>query len=147
LLSRADANTNLSETSSYDALNRLTSATLALSPTPLVKSFSYNVLGNLTSKSDVGTYTYPAAGAPQPHAVMSVSGGSISATFSYDPNGNQTAGLGRTIGYTSSNLPATSRRARAPSASVTIPIASASGRTPPRAPRSTSTPLVSKSNG
>ena len=37
---------------------------------------------------------------------MSVSGGSISATFSYDANGNQTAGLGRSIVYTSYNKPA-----------------------------------------
>jgi hypothetical protein len=44
---------------------------VALSPTPLVKSFAYNAIGNLTAKSDVGTYTYPAAGQPRPHAVTS----------------------------------------------------------------------------
>ncbi len=48
----------------YDNLNRLTSATVALTPTPLVKSFSYSAIGNIVSKSDVGTYTYPAAGQP-----------------------------------------------------------------------------------
>jgi RHS repeat-associated protein len=37
---------------------------------------------------------------------MSVSGGTISATFTYDPNGNQTSGLNRTIAYTSYNKPA-----------------------------------------
>ena len=37
---------------------------------------------------------------------MSVSGGSISATFAYDQNGNQTSGLGRSIVYTSYNKPA-----------------------------------------
>ena len=37
---------------------------------------------------------------------MSVSGGSISATFTYDANGNQTSGLGRSIVYTSHNKPA-----------------------------------------
>ncbi len=54
----------------------------------------------------MGTYSYPAAGSPRPHAVTSVSGGTISTTFAYDANGNQTAGLGRTIGYTSFNKPA-----------------------------------------
>jgi RHS repeat-associated protein len=105
-LSRSDANTNLSESFVYDGLNRLTSATVNLTPTPLAKTFSYSPIGNMLTKSDVGTYSYPAAGSPQPHAVMSVSGGLISTTFSYDPNGNQTGGLGRSIIYTSYNKPA-----------------------------------------
>ena len=105
-LSRSDANTNLSESFAYDALNRLTSATVNLSPTPLAKSFSYSAIGNLLSKSDVGNYSYAPPGSPLPHAVTSTSGGSISTTFSYDPNGNQTAGLGRNIVYTSYNKPA-----------------------------------------
>ena len=50
-----------------------------------------------------GTYTYPAAGAALPHAVMSVSGGTLSTTFTYDQVGNETAGLGRYITYTSYN--------------------------------------------
>jgi hypothetical protein len=33
--------------------------------------------------------------------VTSVSGGAISTTFTYDPVGNQTSGLGRTIAWTS----------------------------------------------
>jgi len=60
----------------------------------------------MLSKSDVGTCAYPAAGNPLPHAVMNVSGGSISSTFAYDANGNQTSGLGRSIVYTSYNKPA-----------------------------------------
>jgi RHS repeat-associated protein len=99
---RSDANTSMSETFAYDGLNRLTSATVNLTPTPLAKTFSYSPIGNLLSKSDVGTYSYPAAGSPQPHAVMSVSGGLISTA---DPNGNQTAGLGHSISYSSYNKP------------------------------------------
>jgi RHS repeat-associated protein len=38
--------------------------------------------------------------------VASTSGGAFSTTFTYDPNGNQTAGLGRTITYSSYNKPA-----------------------------------------
>ncbi|MGJ4973111.1 RHS repeat-associated core domain-containing protein [Bradyrhizobium sp. HKCCYLRH1073] len=104
-LSRADANTNLNETFTYDALSRLTSSTVNLTPTPLAKTFTYDPIGNLLTKSDVGTYSYPATGSAKPHAVMSVSGGSISTTFTYDANGNQTSGLGRSLVYTSYNKP------------------------------------------
>lgn len=102
LLTRGDINTGLSESFVYDTLNRLTSATVGVSA---AKTFGYNAIGNITAKSDVGTYTYPAAGNPFPHAVMSISGSTINTTFSYDPNGNQTAGLGRTVTYTSYNKP------------------------------------------
>ncbi|MBH5403175.1 RHS repeat protein, partial [Bradyrhizobium sp. CNPSo 4010] len=105
-LSRNDANTNLSETFTYDGLNRLLSSTVNLTPTPLSKTFSYDPIGNLLSKSDVGSYTYPAAGQAQPHAVTSIGAGLISTTFTYDLNGNQTSGLGRTIAWTSYNKPA-----------------------------------------
>jgi uncharacterized protein RhaS with RHS repeats len=102
LLTRADANESLSETFGYDSLNRLTGATVGVS---LSKVFSYDPLGNLLSKSDVGNYTYPAAGQALPHAVMSISGSTLNTTFSYDLNGNQTGGLGRSITYTSYNKP------------------------------------------
>jgi YD repeat-containing protein len=101
LLTRSDATTSLSEIFGYDTLNRLTSATESLSPTPLVKTFSYNAIGNLTAKSDVGTYTYPAAGQPRPHAVTVISGGTINTTFTYDAKGNMTAGNGLTVAYSS----------------------------------------------
>jgi hypothetical protein len=80
-----DANTSLSETFTYDSLNRLTSSVVNLS---LSKTFTYDVIGNLITKSDVGTYVYPAGGTPLPHAVSSISG----ASFAYDGNGNQTTG-------------------------------------------------------
>ena len=105
-LSRTDANTSLSESFAYDGLNRLVSSTVNLSPTPLAKSFSYDSVGNMLTKSDLGNYSYAPPGSPLPHAVTAVSGGSISTTFAYDPNGNQTSGLGRTISYTSYNKPA-----------------------------------------
>lgn len=104
LLTRSDANTSLGETFGYDALNRLTSSTVALSPTPLVKAFSYDSIGRLTSKTDVGTYTYPASGQPRPHAVTAVNG-VITASYNYDANGNSLTGNGTTIAYTSFNKP------------------------------------------
>ncbi len=104
VLTRADANESLTETLTYDDLNRITSATVSANIAP-EKTFSYNAIGNLLSKSDVGTYTYPVAGSALPHAVSSIAG-AINSTFTYDPNGNQTAGVGRSITYTSYNKPA-----------------------------------------
>jgi RHS repeat-associated protein len=66
--------------------------------------------GNITSQAGVGTYTYPAAGQPQPHAVTSLTGtfnGIVNPTFSYDANGNMTGRAGSTISWFSSNYPAT----------------------------------------
>jgi RHS repeat-associated protein len=106
-LSRADGNTGVTEAFTYDSLNRLTSSSVNLSPTPLVKNFTYDSIGNLLTKTDVGSYSYPAPGQPRPHAVLSVSGDTVSATFSYDANGNQTGttGIGRTVAYNASNKP------------------------------------------
>ncbi len=106
VLTREDTNENLTETFQYDALNRLTQAQVSQNIAPL-KTFAYDPIGNLLSKSDVGNYTYPASGAEsvRPHAVTSISGGAINTTFTYDANGNQTAGLGRSISYTSFNKP------------------------------------------
>jgi YD repeat-containing protein len=103
-VTRADANESLTETLTYDTLNRLTSATVSANMAP-EKTFSYDPIGNLLSKSDVGAYTYPVAGSALPHAV-SVINGTINSTFTYDPNGNETASLGRSISYTSYNMAA-----------------------------------------
>ncbi len=110
LLTRSDANTSLAESFEYDTLNRLTKSTVSLTPTPLVKTFAYNAIGNITCKSDVGTYSYPAPGQPRPHGVTSITGGMINTTFTYDPKGNMTAGNGLTVTYTSYNKTATITR-------------------------------------
>jgi RHS repeat-associated protein len=106
LLTRVDSNTNLSESATYDNLNRLISATISSNVAP-VKNFNYDAIGNLITKSDVGSYTYPASGTGSslPHAVTGVNGLTISTTFTYDPNGNQISGLGRTTVWTSYNKP------------------------------------------
>jgi YD repeat-containing protein len=106
LKSRAEARTGVSESFDYDELDRLTTATRAASPSPIVKRFGYSPAGKLLSKTDVGNYAYPPAGSARPHAVSSISGGPVPATFGYDANGNQTSGLGRTITYTAADLPA-----------------------------------------
>jgi uncharacterized protein RhaS with RHS repeats len=72
LTGRGDVNTSLSETFAYDSLNRMTSAVVV--NLSLSKSFGYDTIGNLITESDVGTYVYPTAGTPLPHAVSSISG-------------------------------------------------------------------------
>jgi YD repeat-containing protein len=67
---------------------------VSLSPTPWIQTVAYNAIGNITFRSDVGTYSYPVAGQPKPHGVTSISGGVINTTFSYDAKGNMTSGNG-----------------------------------------------------
>ena len=65
-------NPTVSETLTYDYLNRLRSSTLGS------KSFGYDEIGNLTSKTGVGSYVYGAVGCTatsKPHAVTSTSTG------------------------------------------------------------------------
>ncbi len=91
----------------YDALDQLLSAANTNTPS-LSRTYSYDVGGNLSSNSAVGTYSYPTQGATayQPHAVMSAGAW----TFGYDLNGNQTtrhtgATLNRQITYDADNRP------------------------------------------
>lgn len=103
----------LQENFGYDGLNRLTSAQVTGQP---AQTYGYNDLGNLTSKTGVGTYSYPASGATsvRPHAVSSITGtvaGVANPTFTYDANGNLTGGLGRTLTWSSHQFPLTITKA------------------------------------
>ena len=93
------------ETFSYDALNRLETSTVQ---GRTVQTFRYDAVGNLLNKTGVGTgnYTYPAQGATavRPHAVQSIPG---IGNFVYDDNGNLTSGNGRTMSWTSFDMPLT----------------------------------------
>jgi RHS repeat-associated protein len=102
LTSRTDTNTGLSETLTYDSLNRLKTATVGLN---VAKTFTYDTIGNIVSKSDVGTYSYPAPGQAFPHAVSSIAGSVINTSFTYDANGNLIGGNGLTYAYASFNKP------------------------------------------
>ncbi|HEC84313.1 MAG TPA: hypothetical protein ENI48_03590 [Thioploca sp.] len=95
-------NRHLVETFQYDGLNRLTqTAVQGVYSTTI----TYDALGNITSKSDVGSYTYGENGAG-PHAVTSISG-LKSSQYTYDANGNRitSSATGQQIEYTSFNKP------------------------------------------
>lgn len=69
----------------YDDLYRLTSAsTTEADSTPFSQTYTYDPLGNMTSKSDVGSYTYAGTGYANPHAATSIAG----TTLGYDNDGN-----------------------------------------------------------
>jgi RHS repeat-associated protein len=115
---RDDVQQHVYEKYCYDVLNRLqNAATEATAPAACTatgtgitsKTMAYDALGNITSKSDVGAYTYPATGSPQPHGVSSITGtvnGVVDPSYSYDANGNLLTGAGRTMTYTPFNMAA-----------------------------------------
>jgi RHS repeat-associated protein len=97
LTQRQDLRQSLTEAFVYDNLYRLDYSTLN-SVTNL--DLSYDALGNVSSKSDVGSYTYHGS---KKHAVVSAGGMS----FGYDANGNQTSRSGNSVSWYSYNLPDT----------------------------------------
>ena len=95
LTSRQDLRQSLTESFTYDALDRLT---LASGPAAQSTSLGYDAIGNLTSKTGVGSYTYHAT---KKHAVVSAGG----ASYGYDANGNLNSRGGATVTWSSYNLP------------------------------------------
>ncbi|GGC87345.1 hypothetical protein GCM10011396_38240 [Undibacterium terreum] len=95
-------NGGFDESFSYDGLNRLSTSQVGSKP---LLNFNYDAAGNLKTKTDLGTYTYPSqgSGSALPHAVSSISG--IPGTFSYDSNGNLLSGASRTATWTSFDMP------------------------------------------
>ena len=89
------------ESFGYDGADRLTH-TQVDGGASLVQT--YDAIGNLTSKTHLGSYTYPGTGSPRPHAVQSVAG--LSGAYQYDANGNLTnAPGGTTVTWTSFDQP------------------------------------------
>nr|MBP7909316.1 VCBS repeat-containing protein [Pseudomonadales bacterium] len=99
IASRSDVRQSLSESFIYDGLDRLTQAQVG---TNAPTGMSYDLLGNLLSKSDLGSYTYGQNGAGL-HAVTAIDTGSQTLTYTYDANGNMTGGAGRMLGWTTYN--------------------------------------------
>lgn len=93
----------------YDTLNRLQSVSTTGAA---AVTCAYNDLGNLTSRSDVGTLNYASSGAG-PHALTSVtgsSGGALNKTCGYDVKGNRTTDGGTVLDYSSFNKPTRIRK-------------------------------------
>src|ERR1700722_12827658 len=72
---------------------------------------SYDSTGNILTKTGVGTYSYGSGAGP--HALTSIAtcsgctvNGVANPAYTYDANGDMTAGAGRSVGYTSFNMAA-----------------------------------------
>ena len=108
---RLDHAQDIREDFVYDAQNRLLSSTLTGNGAALYhqanlaqQTFTYDALGNLTFKSDVGHYTYGQNGAGI-HALTNTALNGVNTPYQYDANGNQISGNGRTVSYTQYNKP------------------------------------------
>lgn len=93
LTSRQDIRRGYTENFYYDNLHRLDYSTLNGTAN---LDMAYDSLGNITSKSGVGTYTYHPT---KIHAVSSINTGSGTWTYAYDANGNRLSGNGVTSTY------------------------------------------------
>ena len=118
LTQRYDGVTNLNEAFAYDSLNRLTSTSAQAGTGPLTQTtLTYNAIGNIITKSDIGTYTYAslkADGSSRPHAVSKImmnDGTTVYNNYTYDANGNlltgkDASGKGLTLTWNSWNMAA-----------------------------------------
>ncbi len=95
---RIDVRQGLTEAFYYDDLHRLDYSTLNGSTN---LDLSYDAMGNITYKSDVGNYTYHAT---KKHAVASTAG-VLNTWYTYDANGNIALRNGLTHTWYSYNLP------------------------------------------
>ncbi len=93
--------TTFSETFGYDTLNRL--QTVTTTGTAAVTAV-YNDLGNITSRTDVGSFSYGAA-STGPHALIGVTGGAFNKSCGYDAKGNRTTDGATSLTYSSFNKP------------------------------------------
>ncbi len=134
------------ENVTYDLLNRVsTSSVYKLNDNgvPVLEtstSYTYDAVGNLITKSDVGKYTYGGGGGAGPHAVSSITDGPMQdASFTYDSSGRMLSGDSRTLSYDAFGQPATVTMGGNSSSSF---VYTASGRLVRRTDVSTSSPTL-----
>ncbi|MCU0975953.1 MAG: FG-GAP-like repeat-containing protein [Steroidobacteraceae bacterium] len=95
MVERSDLNRGVTERFNYDALDRLDNVRRNGA---LTLDLAYDFAGNITSRSDVGSYAYHPT---RKHAVVTAG----SRSYAYDANGNMTSRAGAAIAWTSFNLP------------------------------------------
>ena len=109
MLARSDLLNDLTETFTYDALDRLTSSQLSdATTTQTAVDYYYNAWGTSPLRGMWGRIPIPPHPIlnPRPHAVTGISfNGGGSATYTYDNNGNMTSGDGRTLTWYSFDKP------------------------------------------
>jgi RHS repeat-associated protein len=97
------ASQSFNEQFTYDGLNRIYTSTVS---GQTQQAFTYSVDGSIVTKTGEGTYTYTGGTSGGPHAVKTITGTpGIPGTFSYDIDGNQLTGNGRTNTWTSFDMP------------------------------------------
>jgi RHS repeat-associated protein len=114
-----DGVSGMTYTYTYDDLHRLTSAADTGLDPPI--TYAYDAIGNMTEQAagaDLAAYTYASA---HPHAVSSIAINGTPRAFSYDANGNLTAGpdfapdpsspVTRTLTWNADNMPLSITRA------------------------------------
>ena len=119
LSARIDHNQNgLTEYFQYDDLDRLTSSTLfnvsGEAEAGVNTSVTYDLMGNITSKSGVGTYSY----FPEKPFAVSTIVGERPNQFAYDLNGSLVASAGLTVAWTPFRKPVMIQRQSLPSTNV-----------------------------
>ncbi|MCX6735652.1 MAG: hypothetical protein NTZ13_01055 [Candidatus Parcubacteria bacterium] len=83
-----DITSHITVTYSYDDLNRLITATASVaSSSPYVYTYSYSAIGNISSSTPSGAYSYAGTNYANPHAATQIGG----STQTYDNNGNLTS--------------------------------------------------------
>ena len=94
--SRNDNKLKVNQNYIYDNLNRLTNAYTDTKQNSTFMSYNYDALGNMTYKSDIGSYQYSSS---NPHQVEDIG----SKHFAYDSIGNMTNNNGTLLKYNSFN--------------------------------------------
>ena len=103
VIRRSDRTNDIEETFQYDRLDRLSLARVSSHTDPTEAynhstTYRYDLSGNITHKSDLGSYQYD-----QPYRLASA--GSRHQNYRYDANGNVTSGGGRHLTWSSFNKP------------------------------------------
>jgi RHS repeat-associated protein len=107
--SRSDAVNGRSERFGHDAAHRLSFWMLAKGATNLMRDYEYDAMGNVRKVYDNGALvesnTYGLPGGAQPNTLATQTVGGQLTSFTYDVDGRQLTGAGRTFTWNEFDLP------------------------------------------